>query len=113
MPFVVRDAAGTIAEVHKTGSSRAREEVAPESAELRRFLADTNGAHVRDALDESDLGLIRVLEDLITLLIDKRVIALTDLPEAAQRKLAYRYSLRSELADLRGIVGEPDELHLP
>ena len=113
MPFVVRDAAGTIAEVHKANSSRAQEEVAPESAELRRFLADANGAQVRDALDESDLGLIRVLEDLITLLIDKRIIALTDLPEAAQRKLAYRYSLRSELADLRGIVGEPDELHLP
>ena len=113
MPFVVRDAAGKIAEVHMAGSPRAQEQVAPGNPELRRFLTEENGAQVQDALDHSDLGLIRVLEDLITLLIDKRIIALTDLPEAAQRKLAYRYSLRSDLADLRGIVGEADELHLP
>ena len=113
MPFVVRDAAGKIAEVHKAGNSRAREELAPENPELRRFLAEASGTQVLDALDESDRGLIRVLEDLIALLIDKRIIALTDLPEAAQQKLSYRYSLRSELADLKGIVGEPDELLLP
>jgi hypothetical protein len=38
---------------------------------------------------------------------------LTDLPKAAQQKLADRYDLRSRLADLGGIVAEQEDLPLP
>lgn len=113
MPFVVRDQSGQIAEVHHARSQRAQEELTPQDPDLRQFLVTAGGSHVRDALSDSDHGLIRVLEDVISVLIDKRIIALTDLPAAAQEKLARRYSLRSRLADLRGIVGDSDELQLP
>ena len=42
----------------------------------------------------SDFDLIRVLEDLINLLIEKNTIHFTDLPEAAQKKLINRKGLR-------------------
>lgn len=113
MPFVVRDQSGQIAEVHQARSERAQEELTPQDSDLRNFLATAGGSQVEDALSDSDHGLIRVLEDLISILIDKRIIVLTDLPGAAQEKLARRFSLRSQLADLRGIVGDSDEILLP
>ena len=113
MPFVVRDQSGQIAEVHHARSRRAQEELNSQDPDLRQFLATAGGSDVQDALSDTDYGLIRVLEDVISVLIDKRIIALTDLPAAAQEKLARRYNLRSQLKDLRGIVGDSDELLLP
>ena len=113
MPFVVRDESGQISEVHNAPNNRAHEELDSQDPDLRHFLSEAGGYEVQDALGDSDLGLVRVLEDLIAALIDKRIIALTDLPEAAQKKLAHRYGLRSRLADLQGIVGDQDEILLP
>lgn len=118
MPFVVRDSSGRIVEIHASSTEAAHEEVAPDDPALIRFLGSPeggawHGAEVQDALEDSDRELIRVLEDLIAVLIDKRVIVLTDLPKAAQEKLAHRYRLRSRLADLQGIVGESEEFLLP
>ena len=113
MPFVVRDESGQISEVHNAADDRAQEELDSRDPDLQRFLSKAGGHEVQGALVDSDLGLVRVLEDLIGILIDKRIIALTDLPEAAQKKLAHRNSLRSRLADLRGIVGDQEEILLP
>ncbi len=113
MPFVVRDKSGQISEVHNAPDSRAHEELDSQDPDLRHFLSKAGGHEVQGALGDSDLGLVRVLEDLIAALIDKRIIALTDLPEAAQKKLAHRYSLRSRLANLQGIVGDSDDILLP
>jgi hypothetical protein len=46
-------------------------------------------------LQRSDLDMIRVYEDVVDLLISKRVICLTDLPRAAQEKLLRRKHMRS------------------
>jgi len=113
MPYVVRDKSGQICEVHNAPDDRAREELDARDPNLQQFLSEAGGQEVQGALGETDIGLVRVLEDLIGTLIDKRIIALTDLPEAAQKKLAHRYSLRSRLADLQGIVGDQDEILLP
>lgn len=47
-----------------------------------------------DPFRESDIHLARVLEDLITLLIERNVIRFTDLPPPAQQRLNDRQSLR-------------------
>jgi hypothetical protein len=51
---------------------------------------------------ESDIHLARVLEDLISLLIDKQVIRFTDFPEAAQKRLLDRQQMRrkSQILDI-------------
>ena len=46
------------------------------------------------ALRASDLEVVRVLEDLIQVLIEKGVIQFTELPEPAQKKLLQRKRLR-------------------
>jgi len=114
MPYVIRDGDGQIVAVHAIQSEQAKERLQADDAELREFIAATgDSANLQNVLLASDLELVRVLEDLIAVLIDKRIIMLTDLPQAAQGKLARRYELRSRFNDLGGIVGEHDEIMLP
>ena len=63
-------------------------------------------------LKDSDLELIRVLEDLVDVLVTRGVIRYTDLPEAAQRKLQQRAETRAGLAGLGGLLGNEDDQHL-
>lgn len=53
---------------------------------------------------ESDIQLARVLEDLISMLIERNLIRFTDFPQAAQKRLNDRHNMRkntqlSELVD--------------
>lgn len=61
-------------------------------------------------LSPSDLGLVRVLEDLIDLLIDRAVIRFTDLPPAAQAKLMARRGTREAMHRLGSLDGTDDVL---
>lgn len=49
-----------------------------------------------DPFRESDIHLARVLEDLITMLIDRNLIRFTDFPAAAQQRLNDRENLRKQ-----------------
>lgn len=114
MPYIGRDENGRIVQVHDRPNDNARERVEPGDPDLTAFL--TGGDADRRIESEfllADLAFVRVLEDLIAALIDKRVIMLTDLPKAAQEKIARRYELRSRLSDLGGIVSDGDEVMLP
>lgn len=51
----------------------------------------------REAFSKMDADLIRVLEDLVFVLIDKGVISLSELPEHAQAKLLDRKGFRDRL----------------
>jgi hypothetical protein len=48
----------------------------------------------QEAFRESDIQLARVLEDLISMLIDRDFIRFTDFPEPAQKRLIERQGLR-------------------
>lgn len=118
MPYVARDDQGQIIEVQERETEAAYEQVALDDPELVSYLndgLDDNVAReeIRAKLEESDLEFVRVIEDVITVLIDKRVFMLTDLPPAAQEKLARRYNLRSKLSDLGGIISDYEDIMLP
>jgi hypothetical protein len=49
-----------------------------------------------DPFRESDIHLARVLEDLITLMVERNMIRFTDFPPAAQKRLNDRQSLRKK-----------------
>ncbi|MFM9834467.1 MAG: hypothetical protein ACKVOA_00010 [Methylophilaceae bacterium] len=51
-------------------------------------------AEKQEAFRESDIQLARVLEDLISMLIDRDFIRFTDFPEPAQKRLIERQGLR-------------------
>jgi hypothetical protein len=58
--------------------------------------ADSEQA-MRSYLANSDDDLLRIVEELITVLIDQNVVLLTDFPAGAQRKLLRRQSIREKL----------------
>ncbi|MEQ8355949.1 MAG: hypothetical protein RH942_10475 [Kiloniellaceae bacterium] len=114
MPYVARDDHGNITDVQERETEAAYEQVALDDPELVSYLNNGSGqAIIQAELEASDFEFIRVIEDVITVLIDKRVFMLTDLPPAAQEKLARRYNLRSKLSDLGTIISEHEEFMLP
>jgi len=118
MPYVARDDQGQIIEVQERETESAYEQIALDHPELVSYLNSSlddglGSAEIRAELEASDRELIRVIEDVITVLIDKRIFMLTDLPAAAQDKLARRYNLRSQLSDLGGIISDQEEFMLP
>ena len=50
----------------------------------------------QDPFRESDIHLARVLEDLISVMIDKQIIRFTDFPAAAQKRLLDRQQMRKK-----------------
>lgn len=64
---------------------------------------------VQSRLVESDREVVRVLDDLVNVLIEKNLIRFTDLPLAAQRKLFERRELREGGTHL-GLLGEDHTL---
>lgn len=59
-----------------------------------------------EELIESDASMVRVLEDLIDVLIQRGVIQFTDLPVPAQAKLLQRRENRAHLADRLDLLGD-------
>ncbi len=110
MPFVKRDADGGILAVANDDGGEGWDEVLPDDPELSEFLFRNHpdAAKKRDLI-ESDLGLARVLEDLIDVLIEKGAFMFTDLPDAAQSKLLARRGLRKEFAYVENLFADEDE----
>jgi len=75
--------------------------------EYLAFLEDTLTESV--PFRESDLQMARVVEDLISMLIDKNVIRFTDFPEAAQKRLNYRQNMRKR-TQLAKLVDDSDDI---
>lgn len=111
MPFVHRDAEGTILAIYEE-YMEGTEEVEPNDPALIDFVqrnlpqAETM---LNDEWLQSDLALARVLEDLIEVLMEKKLILFTDFPEGAQQKLRERRGLRKELSYVEGLFGEDEE----
>ncbi|MBI1985715.1 MAG: hypothetical protein HYW28_12880 [Rhodospirillales bacterium] len=107
MPFVHKDTDGKILAVY-TEPVEGAVEVAPNDPELVAFIhQNIPGVNV-DEWVQSDLGLARVLEDLIQVLIDRKVIMFTDFPPGAQGKLRARRGLRREFSVVEELFGEQE-----
>ena len=59
-------------------------------------------------LMRSDADMVRVLEDLIDVLIERGVIKFTDLPKPAQVKLLQRKDSRTNLAERLDLIGDDE-----
>jgi hypothetical protein len=97
MPYITRDAAGQICAVTQT-ESEGSEEISAHSAELMAFIFAHESAETpQHYLQSTDLDMIRAIEDLIRVLIEKSVILMSDLPSPVQQKLKTRSSARNQL----------------
>ena len=109
MPFVKRDETGRVVALYRERSNEAPEFIASGHPEIADF-ADPDGDRAeRGNMLQSDLEMIRVYEDLIDILISKRIVVLTDFPTAAQEKLVRRKRLRSSLSSLTDVLAPEDD----
>jgi len=111
MAYIQRNEAGNIIAVFDTKQQHAQEYLSLTNPELIEYL--THSAQADDAkavLAASDLSLVRVIEDLIYTLVDKKVILFTDLPLAAREKLVSRETVRGNLTNLDKLVDDNEGL---
>ena len=109
MPFVKRDAAGRIVALYRERSDEAPEFLSSGHPEIAEFADPAASDGEPASMLQSDLEMIRVYEDLIDVLISKRVVVLTDFPTAAQEKLVRRKRLRSSLGALTEVLAPGDD----
>jgi FMN phosphatase YigB (HAD superfamily) len=109
MPFVKRDASGRVVALFRERSDEAPEYLAVNSPEIAEFSDPDAPRGERSNMLQSDLEMIRVYEDLIDILISKRIVVLTDFPTKAQEKLVRRKRLRSSLSTLTEVLAPEDD----
>ena len=113
--FIKRDVDGAIIAISQQASIEFVEQIAEDNHELQEFLDKIQPQNdVSNSLKDSDADFIRVLDDLINLLTEKRIIQFTDLPHPAQQKLLARVSLRQSVNNLNLLSEDVDNetIHL-
>ena len=114
MLYVLRDASGAIAAVFDQPLGQGLEPIEKDDAELVAFLdrIASEEESIQGRFARADLAFIRVLEDLISTLIDKGVVTLNDLPRDAQRKILERSGLREHIGSSMPVISDDAEVLL-
>jgi hypothetical protein len=105
MPYIKRNSSGSIIGISDQAESGADEELDIENPEVLAYLKSA-----RNQLLSSDTEMMRVVEDLVDLLIEKKLILLTDLPIAAQKKLSERRQIRGDLGVLGNVIVDEEDI---
>ncbi|PCH56133.1 MAG: hypothetical protein COC15_03645, partial [Legionellales bacterium] len=69
-----------------------------------------NEVELKQSLVSSDGDMVRVVEDLVDMLMEKQVFVFTELPEAVQTKLNARKRLRRDVNEISNLIGEDDNV---
>ncbi|AGZ32995.1 tryptophan synthase subunit beta [Pseudomonas sp. SWI6] len=109
MFYVQRDSEGELLRVEAAPFEGFAEILPADHAEIQEWFADDVVENSLKQLKQSDLDMIRVLEDLIEVLTTKGVISITDLPVGAQAKLLNRSTARRALGSLNNLIEEESE----
>jgi len=112
MPYVNRNENNEIISMHADAPAEESEYLPATHTDVIAFLnANSSDAQALEFLSSSDYELVRVLEDLIELMVDKNIILFTELPPIAQQKLVQRRGARKNLRESDSImIGEDDIL---
>ena len=108
MLYVKRDAWGNLQRVESAAFEGMDGELPADDQAAQEWLTQQNAEQSLIQLKQSDLDMIRVLDDLITVLISKGVVRITDLPEAAQGKLVGRSKARDALGGLHRLINDDE-----
>ncbi|RON67159.1 tryptophan synthase subunit beta [Pseudomonas fluorescens] len=110
MFYVQRNTRGELIRVEASPYPQATQTLPSSHHEVQEWFADKTLEVNLKLLEQSDVEMIRVLDDLIQLLLDKRVIGVDDLPSAVQAKLHARNLARKTLPELNLLVEEDSGL---
>jgi hypothetical protein len=107
--YLKRNLAGEIIALSKTSATDFIEQLQDDDAQIIAFLQSIKSTEQLE-LEQTDQAMARVLEDVVSLLVEQGVIRFTDLPAPAQDKLLARRELRGKR---QGIELLDDGDHLP
>jgi len=111
LAYIKRNDYGEIISAQKSQSDEYLEYLESDNSELKTFLKKSATPQMlKNSLSSSDGEMVRVIDDLIDLLVEKQVFVFTELPEAVQAKLNARSTLRSEMNPLENLVSGSDEI---
>lgn len=112
MLYVSRDKSGLISGIFLSPNPEATEFLPDEHPDVLQFfggeLPEGLKHHALMDLTQSDIGFIRVIEDVVDILIKKNILTFTDLPEKVREKILSRKDARGRLAGSNDLV-VPDE----
>jgi hypothetical protein len=95
MLYIERNEKGEIIALYNSPHPNAEDQKSEIDQEILDFLEqNATSESWQTLLSISDLGFIRLLEDMVDLLIRKNVIIFTELPEKAQEKIMERKKIR-------------------
>lgn len=112
MPYVRRDENGQITDLYdQAKDTSCTESLAADHPDVMVYLEQARRiVAAKNLLSSSDAETVRVIEDLIEVLVDRRLIMLTDLPEPAQQKIISRQSTRQTLNRLGNMMVDADDI---
>ena len=108
MLYVQRNAQGQLIRVEAAAFAGAQEILAADAQEIQAWFANQDVESSLLQLKQSDLDMIRVLDDLVQVLMNKGVLRITDLPPAAQSKLLSRTQARVALGGLSRLIDDDE-----
>lgn len=112
MIYIERNASGEIDNIEFTPAKN-REEISLHDPELTEFIKNSTDSEaiMQSVLGRLDLDMVRVIEDLIDILIERDLIRFTDLPEPVQNKLLFKRKMRN-MGNEISILDENELLNL-
>lgn len=108
MFHVQRNAQGQLIRVEAAAFAGAQETLPADAQEIQAWFANQDVESSLLQLKQSDLDMIRVLDDLVQVLMNKGVLRITDLPAAAQSKLLSRTQARVALGGLNRLIDDDE-----
>ena len=80
--------------------------------EIKAFTEKSQNAElIKKILKTMDMEMVRVIEDLVDILVDRRLILFTDLPEPVQNKLLFKRSIRENLSPETSKIDDDEVLN--
>jgi hypothetical protein len=108
--FIKRNEQDEIIALSKIATADFTEQLADDDARITAFLNSAKSGE-QLALEQTDQAMARVLEDVVSLLVEQGVIRFTDLPAPAQNKLLARRELRDKRKGI-DLLDDGDDLPL-
>jgi len=111
MPYIQRNQQGEVIKLLDTPFGDESQWLELDHPDVAGFLQQpSNGSELKKSLLSSDSEMVRVVEDLVDLLMEKQVFVFTELPEAVQAKLNARKKLRHDVNAISNLIGEDDNI---
>jgi len=111
MPYITRNKKGEIVELHNLSDNGEGNWIEPGNPEVLDFIERIETTEqARLALTSTDYEMVRVVEDLIDMLMERQIFIFTELPEPVQAKLNVRKQLRKNMNSLENLINEDDTI---